>query len=153
MRTNSDKGTFHLAVYFFLLTGFDRLTAPPFASWLVSTSRTPVTFTYRQPIDYSKLLTYLFFTSAVLITFYRHWKTLSPLLTGSHIWSFLSLGFILTMISGYMWNKIRHPPYMVGGQNGKPVSMIAGGYSNQYGVETHIISGICSFHPTTVLID
>lgn len=47
------------------------------------------------------------------------------------------------MTSGYMWNQIRHPPYMVGGQNGKPVSFVASGYSNQYGVETHIISGVC----------
>lgn len=88
-------------------------------------------------------MTYVFTVSAVLITFYRHWATLSPLVTGSYIWSFLAIAFILTMNSGYMWNQIRHPPYMTGGQNGKAVNFIAAGYSNQYGVETHIISGIC----------
>ena len=105
--------------------------------------RSPVSFTYRQPIDWAKVATYVFTISAILITFYRHWATLSPLVTGSHIWSLLALGFILTMTSGYMWNQIRHPPYMVGGQNGKPVTLVASGYSNQYGVETHIISGVC----------
>ena len=46
------------------------------------------------------------------------------------------------MISGYMWNQIRHPPYMQVSRAGQP-QYIAAGYSNQYGVETPIISLIC----------
>ena len=47
------------------------------------------------------------------------------------------------MTSGYMWNQIRHPPYVQAGQGGQ-VTYIAGGYSNQLGAETHIISAICT---------
>jgi len=128
------------------------LGAPHFASWMVATSRTPVSFRYRQPVDYAKIATYVFTFLAICITFYRHWTTLSPLITGSHIWAFLSIAFILTMTSGYMWNQIRHPPYMVGGSQGKPVSMIASGYQNQYGVETHIISGVYGALALSVVI-
>lgn len=46
------------------------------------------------------------------------------------------------MISGYMWNQIRKPPYMQVTREGQ-ASYIAGGYSNQYGVETQILSVIC----------
>jgi oligosaccharyltransferase complex subunit gamma len=51
-------------------------------------------------------------------------------------------GIIITMTSGYMWNKIRHPPYTSRMQNGM-VGYIAGGYQNQVGAETHIISAVC----------
>lgn len=50
------------------------------------------------------------------------------------------------MTSGYMWNQIRTPPYVQPGGNGQ-VSYFAGGFSNQLGVETHIISAICTFYP------
>lgn len=46
------------------------------------------------------------------------------------------------MVSGYMWNQIRKPPYMQISKEGKP-NYIAGGYSNQFGVETQIVSVLC----------
>lgn len=48
------------------------------------------------------------------------------------------------MISGYMWNQIRKPPPMQVSQQGKPI-YIANGYSNQFGVETQIISVLCEY--------
>jgi hypothetical protein len=46
------------------------------------------------------------------------------------------------MISGYMWNQIRKPPSMQVTPQGGAI-YIASGFSNQYGVETQIISVIC----------
>lgn len=45
------------------------------------------------------------------------------------------------MTSGYMWNQIRHPPYVQPAQ-GDRVNYIAGGYSNQLGAETHIVAAV-----------
>lgn len=46
------------------------------------------------------------------------------------------------MTSGYMWNQIRHPQYVQVAQGGR-LNYVAGGYSNQLGAETHIVSVIC----------
>lgn len=46
------------------------------------------------------------------------------------------------MTSGFMWNQIRHPPYVQMAQGGQ-VNYIAGGYSNQVGAETHILAVVC----------
>jgi hypothetical protein len=52
---------------------------------------------------------------------------------------------ILLMTSGYMWNQIRTPPFLMPGANGQ-VSYIAAGYQNQYGIETQIVATICARH-------
>lgn len=50
------------------------------------------------------------------------------------------------MVSGYMWNQIRTPPYVMPGPKGQ-LNYFAAGYQQQYGVETQIIFSICaSFH-------
>ena len=49
------------------------------------------------------------------------------------------------MTSGYMWNQIRHPPYVQQAGNGR-VNYIASGYSNQLGAETHLISVVCTLN-------
>lgn len=47
------------------------------------------------------------------------------------------------MISGQMWNEIRAPPYMTANKDGT-ANYFAGGYSNQFKVETQIIAGLCA---------
>lgn len=58
------------------------------------------------------------------------------------LWAALSLISILLFISGHMFNHIRKVPYVAkNGQGG--VSYIAGGFSNQYGLETQIVAVMC----------
>ncbi|KAG0212095.1 oligosaccharyl transferase subunit ost3/OST6 [Mortierella sp. GBA30] len=46
---------------------------------------------------------------------------------------------IFIMISGHMWNQIRHPPYTMPGRDGSP-GFIAAGFQNQFGLETQIVA-------------
>lgn len=39
-----------------------------------------------------------------------------------------------------MWNNIRNPPFISQGQNGP--EFIAGGFSNQFGIETYLVAAI-----------
>jgi oligosaccharyltransferase complex subunit gamma len=53
--------------------------------------------------------------------------------------------------SGHMYNTIRHTPYMQGDGRGG-FNYIAGGFQNQFGVETHIIAGLCMMFSLNKLI-
>ncbi|KAK0545022.1 oligosaccharyl transferase subunit ost3/OST6 [Tilletia horrida] len=66
------------------------------------------------------------------------------------IWVFISLATIVTMNSGLMWCQIRGAPYMVPTQNGG-VKMIADGFSNQFGAESHILSGLYALLAASVV--
>ena len=51
---------------------------------------------------------------------------------------------VLMFTSGHMYNHIRKVPYVTG--NGKGgITYFAGGFSNQFGIETQIIAAVCEF--------
>ena len=55
--------------------------------------------------------------------------------------------------SGHMFNAIRHTPYMQANGRGG-FNYIAGGFQNQFGIETHIVSGLCMmFSLNTLTVD
>lgn len=68
----------------------------------------------------------------------------SVLASSKALWQLVSLGTMVVMCSGYMWNTIRTPPYVMMGPAGK-VEYIAGGFQNQYGAETQIVAAICAY--------
>ena len=131
--------------------------AEPFAAWVAGNTGLPVT--YSKPIDYGKVITGAVIVAGIGSATFIFWNIVKVFLLSRWLWAVASLvrarvafvvylahallqAFILPMISGYMWNQIRHPPYMQVDQQGKP-NYIAGGYSNQFAVETQIISVIC----------
>lgn len=72
------------------------------------------------------------------------------------IWMLLSIGSMIMFTSGHMWNSIRGAPYVAAGPGGRP-EYFAGGFQNQYGVETQIVAAIYSllafsFIALTVLV-
>lgn len=69
---------------------------------------------------------------------------LKPMIYSRSLWAALSLIFILLFTSGHMFNHIRKVPYVVNNGRGG-VSYLAGGFSNQYGLETQIVAVICTF--------
>lgn len=74
------------------------------------------------------------------------WPYLLPILQNRNVWAAISLIAILLFTSGHMFNHIRKVPYVAG--NGKGgVSYFAGGFSNQYGLETQIVAAMCRFPP------
>jgi oligosaccharyltransferase complex subunit gamma len=72
------------------------------------------------------------------------WPYLLPVIQNRNVWAAISLIAILLFTSGHMFNHIRKVPYVAGDGKGG-VSYFAGGFSNQYGLETQIIAAICKF--------
>jgi len=72
---------------------------------------------------------------------------LLPIIQNRNLWAGISLIAILLFTSGHMFNHIRKVPYVAGDGRGG-VSYFAGGFSNQYGLETQIVAamyGLLSF--------
>lgn len=69
---------------------------------------------------------------------------LLPIIQNRNLWAAISLIAILLFTSGHMFNHIRKVPYVAGDGKGG-VSYFAGGFSNQYGLETQIVAAMCTF--------
>ncbi|PSS27415.1 hypothetical protein M430DRAFT_130925 [Amorphotheca resinae ATCC 22711] len=69
------------------------------------------------------------------------WPYLLPIFQNRNVWAAISLILILLFTSGHMFNHIRKVPYVAGDGRGG-VSYFAGGFSNQYGLETQIVAAI-----------
>ncbi|RKP10415.1 hypothetical protein THASP1DRAFT_12841 [Thamnocephalis sphaerospora] len=105
-----------------------------------------IEMTIYRPIDWVKRG----ITAAVIITslvaFKLMFKHILVVIRSVRAWSSLTLVIILMMTSGFMWNQIRHPPYM-GGSASHP-EYIAPGFQTQFGVETQIMAVLyaaCAF--------
>lgn len=65
-----------------------------------------------------------------------------PVISNRNLWAAVSLIAVLLFTSGHMFNHIRHAPY-VGGDGKGGVSYFAGGFQNQFGLETQIVAAMC----------
>jgi oligosaccharyltransferase complex subunit gamma len=65
-----------------------------------------------------------------------------PVLQNRKLWAGASVLMILLFTSGHMFNHIRKVPYVAGDGRGG-VSYFAGGFQNQFGMETQIVAAIC----------
>jgi len=133
---------------------FNRAGPSPeaFANFLSQNTGLPVS--YSKPVDYQKVATFVTVLLALVSVSIFFGKYVKTFLLSRWLWAFATLAFVLPMISGYMWNQIRKPPYMQMSRDGK-ASYIAGGYSNQFGVETQIVSviyGVLAFATYTVAV-
>lgn len=65
-----------------------------------------------------------------------------PVLQNRNMWAAISLMTVLLFTSGHMYNHIRKVPYV--GQNGHGgIDYFAGGFQNQFGMETQIVAAMC----------
>ena len=74
------------------------------------------------------------------------WPYVLPVIQNRNVWAAISLIAILLFTSGHMFNHIRKVPYVAGDGRGG-VSYFAGGFQNQYGLETQIVAAMCKTHP------
>lgn len=65
-----------------------------------------------------------------------------PVIQNRNLWAGISLIAILLFTSGHMFNHIRKVPYVSGDGKGG-ISYFAGGFSNQFGMETQIVAAMC----------
>ncbi|KAI7897851.1 uncharacterized protein BX663DRAFT_481186 [Cokeromyces recurvatus] len=119
--------------------GRSGFSAENFAQFLSQESGLRVTVS--RPVNYFKLVTKIFLAigaAAALKLMYRHFTFI---ICHRNTWAAISILVILVMTSGYMWNKIRSPPYLMPGRNGE-INYIASGFSSQFGVEPQIVASI-----------
>ncbi|KAL8648991.1 MAG: hypothetical protein Q9210_004664 [Variospora velana] len=94
-----------------------------------------------RPLNYVRLIT---ITTAVLglVSFVSVASPyIIPIVQNRNLWAAMSLITILLFTSGHMFNHIRKVPYVAG--NGKGgISYFAGGFSNQFGLETQIVAAM-----------
>jgi oligosaccharyltransferase complex subunit gamma len=69
------------------------------------------------------------------------WPYIIPILQNRNLWAAFSLITVLLFTSGHMFNHIRKTPYVQGDGKGG-ISYFAGGFSNQFGLESQIIAAI-----------
>lgn len=67
-----------------------------------------------------------------------------PILQNRNLWAAISLIAVLLFTSGHMFNHIRKVPYVSGDGKGG-ISYFAGGFQNQFGLETQIVAAMCMF--------
>ncbi|CCF50733.1 hypothetical protein NDA11_005308 [Ustilago hordei] len=114
-------------------------------------------FKYKQPLN-TKLIT-ASITGVITLAgavFFIGPHLPSLFKSSKPIWMLLCLGSMILFTSGHMWNSIRGAPYVAIGAGGRP-EYFAGGFQNQYGVETQIVAAIYSllafsFIALTVLV-
>ncbi|MCJ1463624.1 oligosaccharyl transferase subunit ost3/OST6 [Pseudocyphellaria aurata] len=64
-----------------------------------------------------------------------------PIVQNRNLWAAVSLLIILLFTSGHMFNHIRKVPYVAGDGKGG-INYFAGGFSNQFGLETQIVAAM-----------
>ncbi|KAK0535845.1 oligosaccharyl transferase subunit ost3/OST6 [Tilletia horrida] len=142
--TGSDGRGPEAAVYDFQRAGFE---APDLCDSLARSLGIPNP--YRKPLPWGLIISsvasvvVLGGTAAVFAPF------VLGLFANRTLWVFVSLAIIITMNSGLMWVNIRGAPYMVPTQEG--VRMIADGFSNQFGAESHILSGLYALLAVSII--
>lgn len=72
-------------------------------------------------------------------------------MSNRRLWAAISIVSCLMFTSGYVWNTIRGPQF-TGYSNGN-IEWIAGGFSNQFAVETQIMAVLCRFFYKIILLD
>lgn len=92
-----------------------------------------------------KWLTVITFVSGGITVGYVAWPYIVFVMQSRNVWAALSLIAILLFTSGHMFNHIRKVPYIAGDGKGG-ISYFAGGFQNQYGMETQIVAAMCMLH-------
>ncbi|KAI0472849.1 OST3/OST6 family protein [Xylariaceae sp. FL0804] len=100
-----------------------------------------------RPVNYVGWIVTIISGLAIVGAFFKAWPWIQPVLQSRNVWAGLSLIGILLFTSGHMFNQIRRVPYVAGDGRGG-ISYFAGGFQNQFGLETQIIAfiyGLLSF--------
>ncbi|KAJ3147862.1 oligosaccharyl transferase subunit ost3/OST6 [Geranomyces michiganensis] len=96
-----------------------------------------VNFTIRRPFDWSKLGTRALLVLCALACVRLAWQHIATVITSRKLWTVALIAWSVLMCSGFMWNRIRGPPY-TGMRDNKP-EIVAPGFQNQFILETQIV--------------
>ena len=95
-----------------------------------------------RPVNYTRFITSITVVLGLITFSTVAWPYVKPLIQSRNLWAGISLIAVLLFTSGHMFNHIRKVPYIAGDGRGG-ISYFAGGFSNQYGMETQIVAAMC----------
>ncbi|KAJ5291135.1 hypothetical protein N7478_000386 [Penicillium angulare] len=94
-----------------------------------------------RPVNYMRIVSGITILMGAVTLFTVLSPYVLPIIQNRNLWAAVSLIAILLFTSGQMFNHIRKVPYVAGdGQGG--ISYFAGGFQNQFGMETQIVAAI-----------
>ncbi|KAL4768355.1 hypothetical protein BDW60DRAFT_197603 [Aspergillus nidulans var. acristatus] len=94
-----------------------------------------------RPINYMRIVSGITIFMGVVTLFTVLSPYVLPVVGNRNLWAAFSLIAVLLFTSGHMFNHIRKVPYVVGDGRGG-INYFAGGFSNQFGMETQIVAAI-----------
>ncbi|KAL2833219.1 hypothetical protein BDW59DRAFT_138291 [Aspergillus cavernicola] len=94
-----------------------------------------------RPINYMRIVSGVTILMGVVTLFTVLSPYILPIVRNRNLWAAFSLVAILLFTSGHMFNHIRKVPYVAGDGRGG-ISYFAGGFSNQFGMETQIVAAM-----------
>lgn len=101
-----------------------------------------------RPFNYVKFLSVTTATLGAITLFTVAAPYVWPIVQNRNLWAAICLIAVLMFTSGTMFNHIRKVPYVSGDGKGS-ISYFAGGFQNQYGLETQIVAAICAYSSST----
>ncbi|KAF2853939.1 magnesium transporter protein-like protein 1 precursor [Plenodomus tracheiphilus IPT5] len=94
-----------------------------------------------RPINWVKIITVTTATLGAITLIAVASPYVIPILQNRNLWAAISLIAVLLFTSGHMFNHIRKTPYVAGDGKGG-INYFAGGFSNQFGLESQIVAAI-----------
>ncbi|KIX03802.1 uncharacterized protein Z518_07355 [Rhinocladiella mackenziei CBS 650.93] len=94
-----------------------------------------------RPINYARMGASITILLGVFTFVTVAYPYIMPIIQNRNLWAGVSLIMILLFTSGHMFNHIRRVPYVTGNGRGG-ISYFAGGFQNQYGMETQIVAAM-----------
>ncbi|KAL4889736.1 oligosaccharyl transferase subunit [Aspergillus ambiguus] len=94
-----------------------------------------------RPVNYMRLVSAVTILLGTITLFTVLSPYVLPIVRNRNLWAAGSLISILLFTSGHMFNHIRKVPYVVGDGKGG-ISYFAGGFQNQFGMETQIVAAL-----------
>ncbi|KAK4548891.1 hypothetical protein LTR36_008664 [Oleoguttula mirabilis] len=122
-------------------------TAEPVHAWIARQLPSIPHPAIVRPINYVKIAVTITAVLGVITFFTVAAPYLLPIIQNRNLWAAVSLIAVLLFTSGHMFNHIRKVPYVAADGKGG-VSYFAGGFQNQFGLETQIVAamyGVLSF--------
>ncbi|KAI9799417.1 MAG: hypothetical protein M1825_004517 [Sarcosagium campestre] len=94
-----------------------------------------------RPVNYTRIVVGTTIFLGVITFLAVAWPHILPVIQNRNVWAGFTLISILLFTSGHMFNHIRKVPYISGDGKGG-ISYFAGGFTNQFGLETQIVAAI-----------
>lgn len=101
-----------------------------------------------RPLNYVRIVTVTTTVLGLISFFSIAAPYILPIVQNRNLWAAISLLIILLFTSGHMFNHIRKVPYVAGDGSGG-IAYFAGGFSNQFGLETQIVAAMCTYQAVT----